>query len=116
MTMKNPWVYLALGAVALYVLWGLHVDASITVPEDEIHTTYTPTQPHPAGAAATPGDLVQVNVLANTGVLADPFVLKGQTDPFGVGPLRGPDPDVLRGQPDPLSGPPPAYSPASYGH
>jgi len=80
--MKNPWFFLALGAVALYVLWGLHVDASITVPAEEIHTTYVPTQPHPAGAAATPNDLVQTNVLSNTGVLADPF---------GIGPLRQPE-------------------------
>jgi cell division septal protein FtsQ len=47
MNQRSAWLYLVLGAVALYVLWGLYVHATVTVPADEIKVRYTP------GVAAT---------------------------------------------------------------
>lgn len=49
--MKSAWLYFVLGGVLLYVLWGLHVDATITA--GDVIVTYKPTPVPPIGASSS---------------------------------------------------------------
>lgn len=62
---SSAWLYLVLGAVALYVLWGLSVDATVGIEEDEINVggwTRPPKSP-PQGAAATSSEAISWTLL-----------------------------------------------------
>lgn len=67
MNRSSAWIYLVLGGIALYVLWGIHVDATITVPEEEIRVTY-----HPSSPATTEGDAINA-AFVDSLPLYDPY-------------------------------------------
>jgi hypothetical protein len=69
MSEKNasPWLYLVLGGVALYVLWGLYVKATITVPEEEIKFRYLGT-----GVAATDEERIDWALVDSLPILGTP--------------------------------------------
>jgi hypothetical protein len=65
---KSAWLYLVLGAVAIYVLWGLHVDATITVPKEEIKFRYL----GGTGVAATDGERIDWALVDSLPMLSTP--------------------------------------------
>jgi hypothetical protein len=69
MNKPSAWIYLVLGAVALYVLWGLYVHATITIPDDEVKIRYTPT---PNGAAATDSERIDWALVDSLPFLSTP--------------------------------------------
>jgi len=49
--MKSAWLYFVLGGVLLYVLWGLHVDATVTA--GDVVVTYKPSMGAPPIGASS---------------------------------------------------------------
>lgn len=63
--MKGTWAFLVLGGLVFWWLWGINVDATVEVVQEEIITTYRPTPPGGLGytetdrnSAAVMGDIL----------------------------------------------------------